>query len=137
MWEFDDDKGLFSKFILVARQRERWGKETKQCHTVSPRKTFNNRWQYFVIEYRYLGFSYLAKFKNFFHRKRKMKLGIFNITLKLSSWVLQKWIKIYMPSHLFLGIWLQKLFLFISVRIIKGTLMQIWKSPYMVVFIWK
>ena len=60
LWALNEDKGFFSKFILVTRQRVR--KETMQCHKVSPAKTFNNRLLHFVIEYRCVGLSCLAKF---------------------------------------------------------------------------
>ena len=102
----NEDKDLLSKS---------WGrgngeKETVQCHTGLPTKTFNNRWQYFVIECRCLGFSCLSKFwKISFPRKRKTKLGTFNITLKLNSLVLLKKMKNCISSHLFLDTWLQML----------------------------
>ena len=58
----NEDKGFFSKCILVTRQAKRVRRETIQCHTVSRAKTFNSRLQYFVIECRCVGFSCLAKF---------------------------------------------------------------------------
>ena len=51
---------LASSFCHYAERRMR--KETMQCHTVSPAKTFYNRLQYFVTECRCVGFSCLAKF---------------------------------------------------------------------------
>ena len=47
--------------------------------------------------------------KSFCSRKRKTKLGIFNIILKLNSWLFLNWRKNCIPSHVFVDIWLQKL----------------------------
>ena len=43
----ESDKIIFTQPIPG---NKRVGKEPLQCHRVSPSKTFNNRWQYFVIE---------------------------------------------------------------------------------------
>ena len=58
--EFYKDKGLLDKSILVKREREGCGK--KRYHTGLPKKTFNNRWQYFVIECGCVGFTCFTKF---------------------------------------------------------------------------
>ena len=59
----------------------------------------------------------LQNSKSFSSRKRKTKLGIFNIISKLNSWIFLNWMKICILSHVFLDIWLQKLsYLAVTIR---------------------
>ena len=71
----NEDKGLFSKFILFTRQREGWGK--KLCIVIQSHPQRHLTTVYNIL--------LLQNSKSFLPRKRKAKLRTSNITFKLNS----------------------------------------------------
>ena len=81
----NEDKDLFSKFILVTRQREGLGKELCSAIQFHPQRHLTTIYNILSYSADVYGLVASQNSKIFFPRKRKTKLGTFNITLKLNS----------------------------------------------------
>ena len=81
-----------------------------QYHTGLPTKTFNNCWQNFVVECRCVGFTCLTKFENFLPQKLENNVTNFQHYFEIKFLSSPKKMKNCITSHLFLDVWLQKLF---------------------------
>ena len=81
----NEDKDFFSKFILVTRQREGLGKKLCSVIQFHPQRHLTTVYNILSQSTDVQDLVASQNSKIFFPRKRKTKLGTFNITLKLNS----------------------------------------------------
>ena len=122
----ESDKIIFTQPIPG---NKRVGKEPLQCHRVSPSKTFNNRWQYFVIEC--MCGSYLpSKILKVSPQENEKPIRNFQHYLEIESLSSPKRNEKLYSCTFFLDIWLQKLS-YTAAYIIK------WLKTYFLVNAWE
>ena len=93
-----------------------------QYHIISPAKTLNNFWQYFVIESRCVGFICLAKCQKLLLQQTENNFRNFQQYFEIEFLFSPKLNEKLHLSHVFLDIWLQKVF-YLAVRIISDELL--------------